>query len=365
MQSLGFANIKIFDTIIVCQGVQVVKKRLEKSMGKKITISIKNDNGNPSVTSVASALLNFQNAIFELGEYYTNSRNDKRNAAKNYKKMFTLEVTDVRTGSAIIEAQAPIYQKTLNDVPILNAQAINSAFSIISNIDKSVKSLGNYESIVEDPKSLRKVVTNIGSLWDLPSPGDYVTVKTDEFNEIKLNASRKSVIDQLKLELADAEIEGEVEHFGRITSLNVEGQKRIMLQSPQGGRTLKYTDNLEDELAKNLRGFVKIISESNIIKSISVSNEYVINSFQTENFPIKLLKPLNLKVSYVDKKYLIEDDVSKMYSVNRNFHKAQLELEDHLCILYEEFVLEDIDILGDSGLAFRKLLESYLGANYE
>ncbi|MCL2142116.1 MAG: hypothetical protein FWH46_04490, partial [Methanimicrococcus sp.] len=99
------------------------------------------------------------------------------------------------------------------------------------------------------------------------------------------------------------------ECFGRMTSISVEKQRKIMLQSPNGKKTFGYDVKFEDILAENLRGFVKIVSEKNRIKDISITNEFSIESFWTKDLPIKLLKPLSLKVFYEEGRYIVEEDV--------------------------------------------------------
>jgi len=89
-------------------------------------------------------------------------------------------------------------------------------------------------------------------------------------------------------------------------------------------------------------------------------NEFSIESFWTKDLPIKLLKPLSLKVFYEDGRYIVEEGVFNIYAVNQDFQKACLDFENHICHLYEEFVQEDIKKLGDSGISLRKLLQSYI-----
>ncbi|WP_338097804.1 hypothetical protein [Methanolapillus ohkumae] len=78
-----------------------------------------------------------------------------------------------------------------------------------------------------------------------------------------------------------------------------------------------------------------------------------------EEIPLKLTKPLKLRVRYSNGRNVIRSDVFNIFSFDPDLKKAILDLEYQFFILWEADVLEDKKRLTSGGIQLRNLLKEY------
>lgn len=94
--------------------------------------------------------------------------------------------------------------------------------------------------------------------------------------------------------------------------------------------------------------------------SKKVPKQYEISVFTNPAVSLELLHPLTFDVFYDNKLYIVENEVFNIFSFDRDFEKAKMDIELQIYDLWEDFVLADISSLAPSGVWFRNLLKSYL-----
>lgn len=99
-----------------------------------------------------------------------------------------------------------------------------------------------------------------------------------------------------------------------------------------------------------------------IYDSVSVSKNgdiFEISELSADS-RLVLLHSLELTVYFDDGLYIVESDLFEIFSFDKSFKNALLDLEIQFYDLWEDFVSVDEKRLASSGIVLKKLLQKYL-----
>lgn len=220
-----------------------------------IELRLANEGDKPVLAgSLAAALAGFQELVFHLGD--ARLGHDPRAGGpprKDVQNNFSLRVTSLKTGSAVVTLAIPSSQAGLDSVLPESAQVENDVHNLLELIKKSESTPDEVAVVIPDSRRRRYVHRSIKKM--IPSYAGYFLEVGVKSSRLQLRTSDLTNATRL---LVSAEPEGETNLCGRITKLSVDKARSFQVDTEAGDKTVHYDHDLEDNVREALGTIARI-----------------------------------------------------------------------------------------------------------
>lgn len=336
----------------------------------RFKISFKNDPGKLVPLSViAERFLKIQNIVNILGDQFEGntfrSRGDFPNSVKEHCE---LALSKINIGSADCYITTASTQRSLLPEKSIGERAIKTFSEAISIINCPDGHQQVIDAIIPDEKRRRKFLQELESLWpDNESPYQNEVSYGDEVLVVLNPEKKKDLVKLFEVSHQDEKIQ---EICGRITGLYVDKKRKFTVETADGQVNGRYSADMEEELNKKLGSFVHFnaimklhkgtfeceIDDSVLLKEVS---EYPLSHAIVNNHKVELIKPLILKISYLDEQYHLENDEFLLDVYSSQLKTAIEDIKEQFDFLYSEYVHCDINELTQDAIKLREKIINY------
>lgn len=339
----------------------------------RFKISVKNDPGKfVPLSVIADKFLKLQNLVNILGDQLEGnpfrSRGDFPNSVKE-NCVLALSHLDIDSADCYIipaSTQSPLFPDAS-----IGERAIKQVSDAISVINYPEIQQNVIDGIIPDEKRRRKFIQELDALWpDNESPYQNEISYGDDELAILNPEKKKDLVKFITVSHQDEQIR---EICGRIISLYVNKTRTFTVETADGQVKGRYSADMEEELTNKLGSFVHFnavlrlhrgtfeceIDDSVLIKEIS---EYSLSHALVNDYKVELKKPLNLKISYIDEQYHLENEELLLDVLSNQLKTAIEGITEQFDLLYYEYALCDINELTPDAIKMReKLIDYYSG----
>jgi hypothetical protein len=134
----------------------------------------------------------------------------------------------------------------------------------------------------------------------------------------------------------------------------------VAAEALEGNQSFICHRNTEDlEYSSKIN---KISSEKSKCINSQENEAFYLERFTDSEINLKIIKPIQLNVSFEDDLFFIDNEVFDIFSCHKELKKAKIDIEEQLQILWKDFVLDDEKKLSSSGILMKNLLKNFIGA---
>lgn len=330
----------------------------KNGQGKKIPLSI-----------IANGFQKIQSLVYILGDQIEgNEFRSAGNYPNQVKERYELALSSLNIGSAdsfIVPASS---LQSLGHMLSPAEQAISLMNQVIYVISEYPEGKADISEIIPDERRKRKFARELADFWPNEETQYIYEVGTETSPLIRLLPEKRNEL--LRIQKQYHPVHEVHDIYGRITSLNVNEKRKIIIETPKGDISGHYIQDIEGDLIDYLGSFVHfeaiLILENGkfhveIDDTISIEHfeEFPLDYAEINNQKKRLLSPLTISVEYVDEQYHLENQEFLLETYATRFKDAMDNILDQFELLYLEYCTCDPNELTLDALDLRNSLMSY------
>jgi hypothetical protein len=326
----------------------------KNGQGKKIPLSI-----------LANGFQKIQSLIYILGDQIEgNEFRSAGNYPNQIKERYELALSSLNIGSAdsFIVPASPI--QSLGHMQSHADQAISLLNQVISVISDP-KGKSDISDILPDERRKKKFARELADFWPNEDTPYVYEIGTGTSSLIRLHPAKRNEL--VRIQKTFHPVHEVRDIYGRITSLNVNEKRRILIETPQGEISGHYIQDIEGDLIGYLGSFVHFEANLKLDKGkfyAEIDDTITIEHF--EEFPLeyavinnqkkRLSSPLSISIEYVDEQYHLENGDFLLETYATRWKDAMDNVLDQLELLYLEYGMCDPNELTSDALDLRNSL---------
>lgn len=336
----------------------------------RFKISSKNGEGKKIPLSViANGFQKIQSLIYILGDQIEgNEFRSAGNYPNQVKERYELALSSLQIGSADSYIVPTSSLQSLGQMPSPAEQAISLMNKVFSVISESPDVNSDITNIIPDERRRKKFGRELADFWpDEETPYIY-EIGNGASSLKRLIPAKRNEILQIQKQFRPVHESRDI--YGRITDLNVNEKRKIIIETPEGEIFGHYIQDIEVDLIEYLGSFVRFEATLKLEKGkfyVEIDDTITIERF--EKYPLeyavinnqksRLSTPLVVSFEYVDEQYHLENQEFLLETYATRLKDAMDNILDQLELLYLEYVTCDLDELTPDAIDLRNSLVSY------
>lgn len=322
-----------------------------------------------TATEVARALDAFQQVFWLVGEEVAKlGSREKGSFPKTVLANYTLEVTQVRTGSVIAEFRLGATTQTVIEGHTAHVNAAMTRIErFIDIISSPTAKPADLDAISESPQRRRRLLYQAERL--VPQEENVrVSVKVvGKKREVPVVA--RKTIERLLLAEPRAET---LDLQGFVASIRVDKKRVLLIDTPEGERRVSYARELEGDVRELLGKLARVqatmpetkglpeVTDSAHVKPLA---SLPISSFTVDGLAKTFSPPINFSFELDGDEYLAHHDDLQIVARATEMRKLVQEIEGTLSALWDIYVESPENELTQDAIDLRNTLKHLVGAD--
>jgi hypothetical protein len=312
----------------------------KNGQGKKIPLSI-----------IANGFQKIQSLVYILGDQIEgNEFRSAGNYPNQVKERYELALSSLHIGSAdsFIVPASPL--QSLGQMLSPAEQAISLMNQVISVISEYPEGKLDISEIIPDERRKKKFARELADFWPNEETPYIYEIGTGTSSLTRLLPEKRNEI--LRIQKQFHPVHEVRDIYGRITSLNVNEKRKILIETPEGEISGHYIQDIEGDLIDYLGSFVhfeailklsngKFYAEIDDTIAIEHFDEFPLEYAVINNQKKRLSSPLTISIEYIDEQYHLENPKFLLETYATRLKDAMDNILDQLELLYLEYGICD------------------------
>jgi hypothetical protein len=322
-------------------------------------------------------LIALQDMVWHMGNYIEGQPyNERGRLKKQIIEDYGLVIKSLSSGSIVIEigAQRTSTQATFDDGSISAQQApINRAVTKVTDLFEAISNDGgrNLDDIITDIDYRNRFLSDVSNIW--PKKRGYKTILGGQggriFDLMDSNRVRLERFVSIRPIAKDEEV-----RVGILALLRVENGKQMKIEKAGEEFLAEYPSDMEPRARDLLGSPVSVfgraerISGQPKIKRFEILNIELFDKYPLVEFDFDGLKftpnlAIETQVEYNEGFWTLHLPFIDAVGRAEDFYEAEKMLEEHVCFLWNEYVLCPEEDLGETGKMLRAILQEVFRVN--